>query len=210
MIEDTQQSGYRPPGYNGGYVENTQGNFKPETTDDKLKQVYQKQLIAFNQYQKPQIDALQDKLTDTSLTDSAKRTAYNLDSRVRGSTNRLLGDRGLLPSQRAAIRRQSTLAIRKAQGSIVTSANESQRAQRVGIRQNLLRIGEDLTNTGTTSMAQVASEQNARDARNRASSKAGRGGVLSIAGGIIGGIMGGGNPMAAQAGAAIGGAIGNR
>ena len=178
--------------------------------DKILADVYRKQLNAFNQYQMPQIKALEDELNDTSIIDDAYRRSDALAGRVNASTSRLLSTNAgsLLPSQKRAMQRDANRAIAKGRGSMITGANEAQRAKRVAVRQDLMRIGEQLTNTGTASLSQVAQSQAQRDAANRAAKKGALANTLAIAGAVVGGIAGGG-PAGAQAGAAIGGAAGN-
>ncbi len=114
----------------------------------------------------------------------------------------------LLPSQRAAQVDSIDKATTLGSGSINTMASRTERANRVATRQQLLSISEQLSDTGTASMAQVAQSKADRDARNDAAKSSRGSQIMGIVGTVAGGLAGG--PIGASVGGAIGGMIGGR
>lgn len=187
----------------------TRASSRPLSAEDELGRIYRSQLNAFNQYQKPQIKELEDSLSDTSIVDNAQKLSDNMEDKVKGTTSRTLqmNMSQLTPAQRKAMERNQGRAIALGRGGVMTQAYDMQRKTRVATRQQLLNIGEQLTNSGTASLAGAAEAKNRRDAENKAASKGFMSQALTIAGAVVGGIYGGG-PAGAAAGASIGGSIG--
>ncbi len=189
----------------GGYISTNTDIIDPEL---EMQAIYRNQLADFKNNKEPLIDELEASLDDRSISERADYEARRLEANSQSMARRLNTGRSgaLLPSQRNAQRKDITRATSLGGASITTTAKRTERANRVATRQQLMGIAEQLTTTGTASMAQAAEQKRQREAQNEAARRARNSQGLAMVGTVVGGVAGG--PMGAALGGAIGGYVG--
>ena len=178
--------------------------------DKQMAQIYKRQLESFQDNQVPMINDMEASLSDRTITERGEVEAGRMGANAHGMTTRINSgrDNQLLASQSNTQRTRVNKASALARGSTLTSSRDLQRDNDVATRRQLMGISEQLSATGTASMAQAAQAQSDRKARNEAAGKSKNAQIGGMIGMAAGAIVGG--PVGASVGAAAGGYIGGQ
>lgn len=174
-----------------------------------LKDMYDSQMQDYFDYTQPMIDELQKESKSTAIVDESRRQADRLGAASAEVFDRQqgysMGD--LLPSQRAAAKKQMGREVAKGRTAMMTQAHADQRNSNQAARVQLMSISEQLQQSGTASMSQAFAAKKQRDEAYKGARKGFASQALGAVGAVVGGYYGG--AYGATAGASIGSTVGS-